>query len=313
MLIDALTFAIFALGCTGLFLLLRPLLAGSETPYTTAAPRLALPGPLARTLAASIPQSAQEKTGIERELRQAGNYEPHALIRYLATRNGLLLALIVATLGAVAGVLDQPRAMAIAMMLGLLFFAIVYGLPRLYLQSLASRRVDRILRGLPDALDMLTMCVTSGLPLREALPHVAVETAATHPEVSTELKIIQRQSEAGSMAHALRQFAERTGAPDIRSLAAIVSQTERLGTNVALAIRDYADNVRRTRRQRAEERAGKVQVKMMFPVVLCLAPPVYMILCGPAVLELSNFMTREDFRPTYNVAPATVGNQDATP
>jgi tight adherence protein C len=314
MFVDGLTIAIFALGFAGLFALLRPLLAGSETPDAEeSARRLPPPGPLARILATSIPQPAKEIAGIEKELRQAGYYEPFAKTRYLATRNGLLLVVIMIAIGAVAGVLDQPRAMAIALITGFVVFAIVYGLPRLYLQSLAARRVDNILRGLPDALDMLTMCVTSGLPLREALPHVAEETAATHPEVSTEFKIIQRQAEAGSMAQSLRQFAERTGAPDIRSLAAIVSQTERLGTNVALAIRDYSDNVRRTRRQRAEERASKIQVKMLFPVILCLAPPVYLILVGPAMLELSNFLTRDDFRPSYSVDDATIGNPNATP
>jgi len=151
---------------------------------------------------------------------------------------------------------------------------------------------------------MVTMCVSSGLSLRDALPHVAAEIRPLHPALAREFEIIQAQAEAGSMSQALRQFAQRTDAPDIRSLAAIVGHTERLGTNVAMALRDYAQNVRRARRLRSEERASKLSIKMLFPIILCLAPPVYLVLCGPAILELSNFLTREDFRPEYVVPPS---------
>jgi tight adherence protein C len=157
----------------------------------------------------------------------------------------------------------------------------------------AKQRVDRIQRGLPDALDLVTMCVTGGLPLHEALERVSKELRFSNEDVAIEFEIIRRHADAHKMASALRHFAHRIDAPDVSALAALVTQTERLGTHVSTAICDYADSVRRAHRQFAEERANKTSIKMLFPVVLCLAPPIYILLCGPPVLKLRSFLIEE--------------------
>ena len=256
------------------------------------------PSAFARTLAAAVPQLGVETAGIERDLRRAGNYQPSAMIDYLAARNGLLLAIMCVGIASALPVLEKPNALFIVLVATLFVLIICYGLPRLYLQKIAADRVQRIEYGLPDALDLVAMCLTGGVPLRDSLERVGDELSLSHPDVAQEFDIISVQADAGSMRQALRQFAQRIDVPDIRSLSAIVGHTERLGTNVALAVKDYADNVRRARRHRAEEQANKMTVKMLFPVIFCLAPPVFILLCGPPILELREYFMEESNFPT---------------
>ncbi|MFT4558073.1 MAG: tight adherence protein C, partial [Planctomycetaceae bacterium] len=145
-------------------------------------------------------------------------------------------------------------------------------------------------------LDMIAMSLTGGVPLRDSLNHVAGEVRRSNPAMATEFEIIGRQASAGSMGQALRHFAERIDVPDVKSLASIISQTERLGTNVARALKDYSATVRQTQRRRVEERANRLSVQIMLPVIFCLSPPVYLLLCGPPVLELVEHFKGGAFR-----------------
>lgn len=259
------------------------------------------PGPAStfmRTMASAVPQLPIELVGIERDLRRAGNYRPHAMLEYLAARNGLLLAIMCVALAAAAAASKNPDALFMIAAVSLVALIVCYGLPRMYLYKLASDRVQRIQQGLPDALDVTAMCLTGGVSLRDSLQRVGEELGMSHPDVAREFDIIRVQAEGGSMRQALRQFAQRIDVPDIKSLSAIVGHTERLGTNVALAVKDYADNVRRARRHRAEEQANKMTVKMLFPVVLCLAPPVFILLCGPPILELKEHFSKPGVLPS---------------
>lgn len=303
MFVDGLTILIFVFCCAGMFALLNSLFGGGADQALSAAGTLRPPGPLGRLLAAAIPQAGREIAGIERELRQAGYYQRFAIQRYLATRNGALLLVLASTLGAAVGVASDARATSVVIVIGLLAFGCFYGVPRLYVQTLARERVHRIQQGLPDALDTITMCITAGLPLREALAKVCEEIRTSQPDIAKEFEIVRAQADAGSMTHALRQFAERTGAPDIRSLASIIGQTERLGTNVGTALRNYADNVRQTSRQRLEERVNRMSIKMLFPIIFCLAPPVYIVLCGPPILQMADFFTRKEHRADKALIP----------
>lgn len=256
------------------------------------------PGAFVRTIAAAVPQLRIETIGIERDLRRAGNYRPHAIMEYLATRNGLLLAIMCVAVAAAAAATQNRDALFTIAATTLIASIVCYGFPRMHLHKLANDRVQRIQQGLPDALDVIAMCLTGGVSLRDSMQRVGEELAMSHPDVAREFEIIRVQAEAGSMRQALRQFAQRIDVPDIKSLSAIVGHTERLGTNVALAVKDYADNVRRGRRQRAEEHANKMTVKMLFPVVLCLAPPVFILLCGPPILELREYFSKEGSLPS---------------
>jgi len=247
-------------------------------------------GSFTTALAGVVPQGADEVKKIERDLKRAGYYRSTALVEYMATRNGLIVAIVI-TAGVLAVLADPNSTMPEMFVIGgLLTAAMGYSLPRMLLHSQANGRVDRIQKGLPDALDIIRMCLTGGLPLREALERVSHEIEFHHPDIAVEFAIIHRHADAASMTKALRQFANRVDAPDISAMAAIVTQTERLGTHVATAVADYADSVRRAFRQLAEERASKTSIRMLFPVVLCLAPPIYILLCGPPVLKLRSFL-----------------------
>ncbi len=247
-------------------------------------------GAFATALAGVVPQSADEVKKIERDLKRAGYYRSTSLVEYMATRNGLLVAIVITT-GVLAVIADPTTSLPeMIVVAGLTTAVLGYSLPRFLLSWQAKSRVDRIQKGLPDALDIIRMCLTGGLPLREALERVSQEIEFHHPDIAVEFAIIHRHADAASMTMALRQFARRVDAPDISAMAAIVTQTERMGTHVATAVADYADSVRRAFRQLAEERANKTSIRMLFPVILCLAPPIYILLCGPPILKLRSFL-----------------------
>ncbi|REJ92947.1 MAG: type II secretion system F family protein [Planctomycetota bacterium] len=241
-------------------------------------------------LAGAIPQSEKEQKSLEQDLKRAGFYGPNAIIEFLATRNFIVVGVIV--LGGSLAILADPGSTLPKTILiaTAVTAALAYILPRSLLRSQANRRLGRIQRGLPDALDIIRMCLTGGLPLRDSLERVSHEVEFFHPDVAVELEVVRRHAEADTMTKALKEFARRMNAPDVNALASLVSQTERTGTHVAVAVTDFADSVRRQFRQRAEERASKSTVKMLFPVIFCLAPPVFILLLGSPILQLRNFV-----------------------
>lgn len=252
-------------------------------------------GILTNVLAALLPISDQAKKIIDGELRQAGFYAPHARVDYLATRNVALFAWIL-LVGFTAVAVYDPRQdyTLLVLILGVIFGILIFAMPRLVLQAQARHRVNNIQAALPDGLDMLNMCMTGGLSLQMAFERVSSEIRSSHRDLATEFDIIRRHSEAHTMERALDLFANRIDTPDVKSLAAVTSQSVRLGSNVGTALQEYADSMRTSQRQRAEERGNRRSVAMLFPVALCLAPPVYILLLGPAVLELRDFALREN-------------------
>ncbi|MBT5018557.1 MAG: type II secretion system F family protein, partial [Planctomicrobium sp.] len=143
--------------------------------------------------------------------------------------------------------------------------------------------------GLPDALDIIRMCLQGGLPLRDSLGRVSNEIEFFHPDIAVELEVVRRHSDANTMTMALKDFAKRMNADEVNALASLVTQAERMGTHVAQAVTEFSDGLREQSKQRAEEKANKTTIKMLFPVVLCLAPPVLILLLGPPMLEMRNF------------------------
>lgn len=269
-------------------------------------------GALTQAFTTVIPQSANEVARIDHDLKQAGYYRSTALVEYLAVRNLLVIAVLI-TAGVLAVLSDPgtpiPETMLVLGVLGAIFG---YGLPRMVVHLQANRRVDRIQKGLPDALDLLSMCITGGMTIQKSMQQVARELKLSHPDVAIEFEIIRRHSDADSMGRALKQFSNRIDTPDVNALSALVSQTERMGTNVATAICDYADSVRRAHRQRAEERANKTSIKMLFPVIICLAPPIYILLCGPPAIKLYTFV-KEAHQSGGVLDPATLSSADPLP
>ena len=160
-------------------------------------------------------------------------------------------------------------------------------LPDLVLEHVRQRRIKRLRNGLPDALDLLVVCVESGLGLAPAIERVARELEFSHPDLGQELSLVNAEMRAGvERPVALRNLAYRTGVDDINGLVGLLVQTIRFGTSVAEALRVYSEEFRDKRMQKAEEQAAKIGTKMIFPLVLCLFPSFFIVAIGPAVLRI---------------------------
>ncbi len=162
-----------------------------------------------------------------------------------------------------------------------------YLLPDLLLVWRVRARQHKLRRALPDGLDLLVICVEAGLGLDQALMRVAQELHITHPELSEELQLVNLEMRVGkTRLDALRELARRTGLEDIKSLVAMLIQTERFGTSIAQSLRVHSDDLRTKRRQRAEEMAAKTTVKMVPALVFFIFPALMVVILGPAVIAI---------------------------
>jgi tight adherence protein C len=170
----------------------------------------------------------------------------------------------------------------------LLFVTILgYMLPEMWLLWKIKRRQHRLRRALPDSLDLLVICVEVGLGLDQSLIRVAQELRIVHPELSEELHMVNLEMRVGkTRLDALRELARRTGLEELKSLVAMLIQTERFGTSIASSLRVYSDELRTQRRQRAEEMSAKTTVKMVPPLVFFIFPALLVVILGPAVIAL---------------------------
>jgi len=225
-----------------------------------------------------------QETSLTDKLVQAGFRHPAATSLFLAVK----IVLLVGTYS-VAGLLcwwatgQALQAVTAALALAVAaFFA-----PDLYLRWRRTSRQRALERELPDVLDLLVVCTQAGLGLDAAIDRVAEATAASCPNISGELRIMNLEAQIGRpRAEVLRQFARRTGIEATRSLAAILIQSDRFGTSIAQALNANADALRVKRRLRAEEAAGRAAIQMLFPLVFCIFPAIFVVLAGPAVLRL---------------------------
>jgi tight adherence protein C len=160
-----------------------------------------------------------------------------------------------------------------------------YFLPELWLTSRVRKRQHRIQLSLPDALDLLVICVEAGLALDQAMLRVSQELRIAHPELCEELDLVNAEIRVGKIRiEALRELGARTGVDDIKALVAMLIQTDRFGTSVAQSLRVHSDDLRIKRRQRAEEQAAKTTVKMVPPLVFFIFPALFVVILGPAVI-----------------------------
>ncbi len=166
-------------------------------------------------------------------------------------------------------------------------------LPTLWLWQKSNERKLEVTHALPDALDLMVVCVEAGLGLNAAILKVSQEIHLASPVLSSELRQVNNEMKAGiNRIDALRNLAARTGVADVKSLVAVLVQTDRLGTSVAQSLRAQSDSLRIRRRQRAEEAAHKVAVKLVFPLVLCIFPELLLILLGPGMLQIYRALTK---------------------
>jgi tight adherence protein C len=244
-------------------------------------------GPLTPALAAQIPESKKETRDFQILLRQAGIYGPTAQTTIYALRFVFLFVPLVVT--GVWAVVAEPADTWKILAWGILTSAGLSVIPRLYVFFRRRRRMQRIRWGLPDTIDMLSMCTTGGLGLSESLEHVTGQMAS-YPELAQELTILRRQAEVGSLKQALVDFAARVDLPEVRQLTALLTRGSRLGTQLAGSLNEQADHLRTTRRQVATAQANKTPVKLVFPILFCFAPAALILLTGPALLELHDFL-----------------------
>jgi tight adherence protein C len=225
-----------------------------------------------------VPKSAKELSKLQLRLVQAGHRGGEALPVFLGIRVGCALAVFALCM---TPLLIRPNlATALSAM------ALAYVLPGMVLARKAKKRQHRIRLSLADALDLLVVSVEAGLGLDQALARVAAELAFAHPDLSSELRLVNLELLAGKgRAEALRNLAERTGVDDLSSLVAMLVQTDKFGTSVAHSLRVFSETLRTKRRQRAEEAAAKTGVKMVFPLVVCIFPSIWIVTIGPAAIR----------------------------
>jgi tight adherence protein C len=211
-------------------------------------------------------------------ITRAGYRSSNAIL----TIRGLKVLLPIALVGGVyfSGIyLSNP----IVFLAGALIAGIL--LPEIWILWRVSVRQHRLRRGLPDALDLLVICVEAGLGLDQAMLRVSQELKVVHRELSEELQLVNLEMRVGkSRIEALRELARRTGIDDIKALVAMLAQTERFGTSISQSLRVHSDDLRTRRRQRAEEMSAKTTVKMVPPLVLFIFPALMVVILGPAIL-----------------------------
>jgi len=165
--------------------------------------------------------------------------------------------------------------------------AMGYLIPDMWLTWRVSVRQHKLRKALPDALDLLVICVEAGLGLDQALMKVSQDMRISHKELSEELQLVNMQMRIGkTRIDALRELAQRTGLADVKTLVAMLIQTERFGTSVAQSLRVYSDDMRLKRRQRAEEMSAKTSVKMVPPLVFFIFPALMVVILGPAIITM---------------------------
>jgi tight adherence protein C len=234
--------------------------------------------PRLERIAQTMPKSPKEMSRLRRRLAVAGIHSFGAAVFYSVAE--LTLPFVFA--GPALMWMVGPVAWIVAIIAGL----IGYMIPGLILARLIHNQKRRIENGLPDALDLMIVCIEAGCGLDQAIQKTSVELEISHPALASELRLITTEVRAGkNRMEAFKNFAARTKVDDVRALVAMLVQTDRFGTSIAQALRTHAETSRTKRRQRAEEKAAKIGVKLVFPLVFFLFPAFYVVTLGPAVIQ----------------------------
>lgn len=229
-------------------------------------------------LASLVPRSPGNVSRLRRRLIRAGHHSNAAIALYSTAQ----IACVCLGLAIPYLLLPMPRAWPVALAGAILGFQ----LPSVVLHHQINTRQRAIRNGLPDALDLMIVCLESGSALDQSVVKVSEELRIAYPALAEELNMLVTESRAGKpRLEAFRNLAERTGLEDVRALVAMLVQTDRFGTSVAQALRTHAETSRTKRRQRAEEAAAKIGVKLAFPLVFCLFPAFFIVTLGPAVIQ----------------------------
>lgn len=247
-----------------------------------------------KPLAGLMKFSAGSGSRLVEQLVYAGIRKKGAAEVFLGAKFALSVALPVAAAGFLlyrSRATGQPPEMQKFLMYCVGAVAVGLLLPNMWLRRKAQARQEKIKFSLPDALDLLVVCIESGLALDAAFVRIAREMGETGPELGEELTLMNLEVSAGKpREECLRNFGLRTGVEEAKSLTARLVQTIRFGTNLAVSLRVHAESLRVKRRQEAEERAAKTTVKLLFPLVFFIFPAIFVVILGPAMASLKGIM-----------------------
>lgn len=235
-----------------------------------------------------VPSSEAEVANLKTALIRAGFRSDKALPVFYGVRIIAVLGMLCMSLMVQARMPSNP-----AMSVALIVFGAAAGwvFPRTVLEKKVKARQETVRLSLPDALDLMVVSVEAGLGLDQAMQHVARELNVAHPQLSEELTLVILEMRAGKRRQdALRNFAERTGEDEVKKLVAILIQNDRFGTSMGESLRTHSDFLRTRRKQDAEERAGKVGVKLVFPIFFFILPSMMIVAAGPGILQIFKYL-----------------------
>jgi tight adherence protein C len=234
---------------------------------------------VAKKLRARFGLAEDEK--LKQQLLSAGIKGGQGADAYLTSR------LIGPLIGVVSGSFIHKNTIFWALSLAAVFYLV----PDMWLRMKVKKRRERIRKSLPDALDLLVICVDAGLGLDQAMLRVGQELAISHPDINQEFSQINLEQLAGKhRLEAWRSAAERTQIPEFSLFVTMLTQADRFGTPIVRALSRFGDEIRLKRRQRAEEKAAKTKIKILFPLVLFIFPTIFIVLLAPAILSIAHNM-----------------------
>jgi tight adherence protein C len=232
-----------------------------------------------------LPSKEAEVSQVRTQLIHAGYRGQNTLMVYYATKTSLAIVMPAIVLAVAPFFPAVDTRIVLFFTMAASFVGLMA--PNVLLDHAVTKRKKLLRNGFPDALDLLVVCVESGLALATAIQRVSDELAVSHPELAEELALVNAQVRAGvDRVEALKQLSQRTGLDDIRGLVALLSQSMRFGTSIADTLRIYSEEFRDKRMQAAEEQAAKIGTKLIFPLVTCLFPSFFIVAVGPAILKV---------------------------
>ena len=260
----------------------QPLVMPDESAAADIAQRLATP------INKLVPASATEARKLQKQLMHAGFRAKEAPTIYRAIQIATMAGFPLMVAG-VCAILARPLQSALVWIM--LSFVVGFALPRFVLKRITNNRQRDLRWGLADALDLMVVSVEAGLGLNAAMMKVSSELKDVHPAIAIEFELANLEIRVGrERDEALRNLAERTGVDDLRSLVAMLIQTDKFGTSIAKGLRIFSDSLRTKRRQRAEQAAQKAAVKLLIPLALFLFPTLFIAILGPAAINLMDVL-----------------------
>jgi tight adherence protein C len=239
---------------------------------------------LVNKLGSLVPSAPKDSTVMLRRLMRAGFRSPNAL-KMLYGAKAILMVAVPAVALVLTAKSELDPSHKVLLLVG--SFAAGFLGPNEYVRHMANKRQKQIRKGLPNALDLMVVCVESGLGLDQAVVQVAKELQFAHPEISQEFTLMNLEMKAGSRrADALRNLADRTGVEEVKKLVAVLVQADRFGTSIAQSLRGHSEFMRVQTRQMAEEKAAKLGVKLVFPIFFCILPTLFVVTVGPVIVRI---------------------------